>query len=148
MFGMFDFFLDKDLISANQSGFKPRDSCINQLLSITHNIYKLFDDGYEVRGGFPDISKAFDKVWHNGHIFKLQENGISGNLLKVLKHFLENRKQRVVLNWQSFSWANVKVGVPQGSILGSLLFLTLIWVNFLEARFEVGGKIIHLSKHR
>ena len=135
MFGMFDFFLDKDLISANQSGFKPRDSCINQLLSITHNIYKLFDDGYEVRGGFLDISKAFDKVWHNGHIFKLQENGISGNLLKVLKHFLENRKQRVVLNWQSFSWANVKVGVPQGSILGSLLFLTLIWVNFLEARF-------------
>ena len=135
MFEMFDFFLDKDLISANQSGFKPRDSCINQLLSITHNIYKLFDDGYEVRGGFLDISKAFDKVWHNGHIFKLQENGISGNLLKVLKHFLENRKQRVVLNWQSFSWANVKVGVPQGSILGSLLFLTLIWVNFLEARF-------------
>ena len=135
MFGMFDFFLDKDLISANQSGFKPRDSSINQLLSITHNIYKLFDDGYEVRGGFLDISKAFDKVWHNGHIFKLQENGISGNLLKVLKHFLENRKQRVVLNWQSFSWANVKVGVPQGSILGSLLFLTLIWVNFLEARF-------------
>ena len=102
MFEMFDFFLDKDLISANQSGFKPRDSCINQLLSITHNIYKLFDDGYEVRGGFLDISKAFDKVWHNGHIFKLQENGISGNLLKVLKHFLENRKQRVVLNWQSF----------------------------------------------
>ena len=135
MFGMFDFFLDKDLISANQSGFKPRDSCINQLLSITHNIYKLFDDVYEVRGGFLDISKAFDKVWHNGHIFKLQENGISGNLLKVLKHFLENRKQRVVLNWQSFSWANVKVGVPQGSILGSLLFLTLIWVNFLETRF-------------
>ena len=135
MFEMFDFFLDKDLISADQSGFKPRDSCINQLLSITHNIYKLFDDGYEVRGGFLDISKAFDKVWHNGHIFKLQENGISGNLLKVLKHFLENRKQRVVLNWQSFSWANVKVGVPQGSILGSLLFLTLIWVNFLETRF-------------
>ena len=148
MFEMFDFFLDKDLISANQSGFKPRDSCINQLLSITHNIYKLFDDGYEVRDGFLDISKAFDKVWHNGHIFKLQENGISGNLLKVLKHFLENRKQRVVLNWQSFSWANVKVGVPQGSILGSLLFLTLIWVNFLEARFEAGGKIIPLSKHR
>ena len=58
---MFGFFLDKGLISANQSGFKPGDSCINQLLSITHNIYKSFDDGYEVRGVFLDISKAFDK---------------------------------------------------------------------------------------
>ena len=76
------FFLDKGLISANQSGFKPEDSYINQLLSITHNIYKSFDDGYEVRGVFLDISKAFDKVWHNGLIFKLQENGISSNLLK------------------------------------------------------------------
>ena len=91
---MFSFFLDKGLISANQSGFKPGDSCINQLLSITHNIYKSFDDGYEVRGVFLDISKAFDKVWHDGLIFKLQENGISGNLLKVLKpFFLTNRKQ-------------------------------------------------------
>ena len=75
---MFGFFLDKGLISANQSGFKTGDSCINQLLLITHNIYKSFDDGYEVRGVLLDISKAFDKVWHDGLIFKLQENGISG----------------------------------------------------------------------
>ena len=52
---MFGFFLDKDLISANQSGFKPGDSCIIQLLSITDNIYKSFDDGDEVRGVSPDI---------------------------------------------------------------------------------------------
>ena len=68
--GMFGFFLDKGLISANQSGFKPGHSCINQLLSITHNIYKSFDDGYEVRSVFLDISKAFDKVWHDALIFK------------------------------------------------------------------------------
>ena len=105
---MFGFFLDKGLISANQSGFKPGDSCINQLLSITHNIYKSFDDGYEVRGVFLDISKAFDKVWHNGLIFKLQENGISGNLLKVFEHFLINRRQKIELNGQSSSWTNVK----------------------------------------
>ena len=49
---MFGFFLEKGLISVNQWGFKPGDSCINQLLSITHDIYKSFDDGYEVRGGF------------------------------------------------------------------------------------------------
>ena len=120
---MFGFFLNKGLISTNQSGFKPGNSCINQLLSIAHNICKLFDDGNEVRGVFLDISKTFDKVWRDGLIFKLQENGISGNLLKVFKHFLTNRKQRIALNGQSSSWTNVKAGVPQGSIFGPLLFL-------------------------
>ena len=80
---MFRFFLDNKLISTNQSGFKPGDSCINQLLSITHEIYKSFDDGLEVRSVFLDISKAFDKVWHEGVIFKLKQNGISGDLLNI-----------------------------------------------------------------
>ena len=120
---MFGFFLDKGLIAANQSGFKPGNSFINKLLSITHNIYKSFDDGYEVRGVFLDILKAFDKVWHDGLVFKIQENGTSGNLLKVLKHFLTNRKQGVVLNGKFSSWTNVKAGVCQGSILETLLFL-------------------------
>ena len=73
---MFGFFLYKGLILANQSGFKPGESDINQLLFITHNIYKLFDDGYEVRGVFLENSKAFDKVSHDGLKFKLQANGI------------------------------------------------------------------------
>ena len=59
---MFSFFIENGLISQNQSGFKPGDSCINQLLSITHEIYKSFDDGWEVSGVFLDITKAFDKV--------------------------------------------------------------------------------------
>ena len=121
------FFLDKDLISASQSGFKPGDSCIKHLLSITHNIYKSFDDSYEVRGVFLDISKAFDKVWQNGLIFKLQKNGTLGNLLKVLKHFLTSSKHRVVLNGLSSSWTIVKAGFLQGSILEPLLFL--IYIN-------------------
>ena len=81
-------------------------------MSITHDIYKSFDCGYEFRGVFLDISKAFDKVWHDGIIFKLEQNGISGKLRKLLHDFLANRKQRVVLNGQVSSWANVKSGVP------------------------------------
>ena len=62
---MFIFFIENKLISPNQSGFKPGDSCINQLLSIAHEIYESFDAGLEVRCVFLDILKAFDKVWHD-----------------------------------------------------------------------------------
>ena len=65
----FKFFIEK--ITPNQSGFKPGDSCINQLLGITHEIYKSFDEGFEFRGVFLDTSKAFDKVWYEGLILKL-----------------------------------------------------------------------------
>ena len=136
---IFGFFLDKGLISANQSGFKPGDSCINQLLSITHNIYKSFDDGYEVRGVFRDILKAFDNFWYDGLIFKLQENGISGNLLKVLKHFLTNTKQSVVLKGHSSSWTYIKAGVTQGFILGPFLFL--IYINDLADGLSSSTKL-------
>ena len=59
---MYSFFIENDLISSNQPGFKQGDSCINQLLSITHDIYQSLDQGYEVRGVFSNIPKAFDKV--------------------------------------------------------------------------------------
>ena len=72
---MFKFLIKNNLISSNQSGFKQSDSCIYQLLSITHEIYQSFDNGFEVRGIFLDISKAFGKVWHKGFIFKLKQNG-------------------------------------------------------------------------
>ena len=89
------------LISKNQSGFQPGDSCINQLLSITHEIFISFDDGLEVRSAFLDISNAFDKVWYEGLIFKLKQNGISSEFLQILSDFLSNRKQRVVFNGQN-----------------------------------------------
>ena len=95
---MYDFPTENDLLSPNQSGFRSDDSCINQLLSINHEILNAFDKGLEVRGIFLDISKAFDKVWHDGLIFKLRQNGISGDIINILQEFLRNRKQRVVLN--------------------------------------------------
>ena len=70
---MFRFFLDNKLITMNQPGFKPGDSCINQLLSIIHEIYNCFYNGLEVRSIFLDIFKAFDKVWHEVVIFKLEK---------------------------------------------------------------------------
>ena len=65
-------------------------------------------------------------MWHDGLIFKLQENGISGKLLLLLKDFLKSRKQRVILNGQHSSWRDPNADVPQGSILGPLPFLVYI----------------------
>ena len=85
---MFSSFNENVLISQNQSGFKPGDSWINQLLSITHDIYKSVDDVWEIRDVSLDISKAFNKVCNKGVLFKLKQNGISGNLLKILENVL------------------------------------------------------------
>ena len=65
------FFIESDLISPNQSGFKQGDSPSNQLLSIIHDIYESLDQGYEVRGAFLDISKTIGKVWHRNFTHKL-----------------------------------------------------------------------------
>ena len=89
---MFEFFTENELISNNQSGFKSDDSCINQLLCITHDIYQSLDDGLETRSVFLDIPKAFHKVWREGLLFKLKQNGISDNLLNVITNFLYQRK--------------------------------------------------------
>ena len=89
---MFIYFSANKLISKNQSGFQPGDSCINQLLLISHEIFTSFDNGIEVTSIFLDVSKAFDKFWHEGLFFKLKENSISGEILHILSKLLSNRK--------------------------------------------------------
>ena len=123
---MYSFFIENDLISLNQSGFRQGDSFFNQVISIAHEIYGSMDQGYEVCGVFLDISNAFNKVWHNDLLHKVKENGINGPLLNVLGDFLSSRKQRVVLKSQNASWSDVAAGVPQGSILGPFFFLIYI----------------------
>ena len=103
------------LLSKNQSGFRPGDSTIYQLISITSKIYESFEEYDETRAVFLDISKAFDEVWHEGLLYKLECNGISEN-------YLFNRYQRVVLNGIESNWTIINAGVPQGSVLGPLLF--------------------------
>ena len=124
--------LEETLLNPNQSGFRPSDSCINQLLAITHEIFEAFDcnPALEVRSVFLDISEAFDKLWHEGLLFKLRSMGISGELYNLLGNYLSGRFQRVILNGQTFPWRPVIAGAPQDSILDPLLFL--VYVNPLD----------------
>ena len=118
-------FIENNLTFPNPD-FKQGDSCINQLLSITHDFYQSLAQGHEIRGVFLEILKAFDKVWHKGLIHKLEQNVVSGTFLKLLTNSLKSRKQRIVLNGQRSSWSDVLFSVRQGSILCPLLFLICI----------------------
>ena len=93
---IFSLMTHNKLLNSCQSGFRPNDSCINQLISITHNIYRAFDanPSLEVRGVFLDLSKAFDKVWHEDLLYKLNNNGINGNAFQMNESFFHNRRGR------------------------------------------------------
>ena len=92
---------------------------------MTHDIYKAFDakPSLELRGVSLDFSKVFGKVWHGGLLYKLRRMGTCGKYFGLIDSFISDRFQKVLLNGQTPKWLQIKTGVPQGSILGPLLFV-------------------------
>ena len=96
----------------------------------------------EVRSIFLGISKAFNKLWHDGAIYKLTPNGMSGKLLNRLQGFFKEEKQCVVLNRQGLTWENIIAGVRQSSILGPLLLF--ICINNLTESLTINAKLFQM----
>ena len=138
---LYSHLVSHELLNPNQSGFRTGDSTVNQIISIKHTIFKAFDCNppLDVRSVYLDISEAFDRVWHEGLVYKLKRCGVSGQFLSLIQSFLKDRKQRTVLNGQSSNWGDISAGVPQGSILGPLLFL--IYINDLTAGLTCNVKL-------
>jgi len=129
------------LIKDTQHGFVKNKSCLTNLLVFLEEVTNYIDSGYPVDVIYLDFQKAFDKVPHTRLIMKLAAHGIDGQVLQWIQNWLSDRKQRVVLNGQFSDWREVLSGVPQGSVLGPLLFV--IYINDIDE--SVGSKILKFA---
>ena len=149
---MYKFFSDNNLIYSLQLGFRRKYSTVHALISLTENIRKNLDEGNIDCGIFVDLQKAFDTIKHDILSSKLEHYGIRGLANKWFKSYLSNRNQYVSINGYDSNLADVKFGVPQGSVLGPLLFL--IYINDLNQalkfckvhHFADETNLIHFSK--
>ena len=146
------FFSDNNLIYSLQFGCRQKYSTVHVLISLTESIRKNLDEGNIGCGIFVDLQKAFDTVEHDILLSKLEHYGIRGLANEWFKSYLSNRKQYVSINGYDSNLADVKFGVPQGSVLGPLLFL--IYINDLNQalkfckvhHFADDTNLIHFSK--
>ena len=126
---------DNELYNTKQHGFRKGRSCLSQLLEHTERLIHYLEKGNNVDVIYLDFSKAFDRVDHTILLHKLRRNGISGKLHNWIKSFLTNRTQKVSVNSTLSAETEVISGVPQGSVLGPLLFLIMIQ--------DIDNKVIH-----
>ena len=123
---LYSFLESKNLIAKEQSGFRRKRGTADNLISITQKIQECLNRKKKACGIFFDISKAFDKVWQAGLIFKLIYLGTPKYLIRFIKYFLSDRKFRVVVNKIFSIIYSIFCGVPQGSVLGPIFFKVFI----------------------
>ena len=126
---LYNYLRDNNLLFSFQSSFIPGDSTVNQLTFLYNTFCQALDSGKEVMAVFCDVSKAFDRVWHAGLLYKLKAAGVTEEVHDWFLNYLSDRKQRVVLPGAVSDWTSFKAGVHQGSILGPCSFSYTLMIS-------------------